>query len=438
MKKKRRIRRKAEPKLGWVYLTRAALDAARERLDSDEQGVRDELGFGAIHFGYADRFFPGTSVLLTRLRYALFIPWLYEDLQREYRGETFPRDELETMEQELALALKRHYVDSTKHGQGLDGLGIIGRFVVDDHPPVVLPSQIYWPTLVTWGIVAEQEDGSRPARTEVQTDWGRFAPSSAQRLKSQDGDVLNEVQPLFDLPKFSESDRRWSKRHSSGKISFELSEAERRALRTKLKELPRPPDPNASDGLSLFAQLAENIKQVDVYAKSPWSSAIRRFADDSDKHALRRAEQAAYLVQIGRGVYDALVARLRVKEQKNFDCKADEYLEGLLDDKALVQKARSLDFAAMAKDGVRIDPDLQNLLRKLQDWCAARRDVADLLDLFRDREINKKGEGKARLARGSRDRRRQWTPPPKGPRALSYRWDVVATLLIDLKYGDKQ
>ena len=31
----------------------------------------------------ADRFFPGTSVLHTRLRYALFVPWLVHKVCRE-------------------------------------------------------------------------------------------------------------------------------------------------------------------------------------------------------------------------------------------------------------------------------------------------------------------------------------------------------------------
>lgn len=44
------------------------------------QGVRDQIGFLAFHQAYADRFFPGTSVLHTRLRYALFVPWLYQGL----------------------------------------------------------------------------------------------------------------------------------------------------------------------------------------------------------------------------------------------------------------------------------------------------------------------------------------------------------------------
>lgn len=62
--------------VGWVLLSREAVARAEEALDPDDRGVRDEVGFLALHQGFADWFFPGTSVLHTRLRYVLFVPWL--------------------------------------------------------------------------------------------------------------------------------------------------------------------------------------------------------------------------------------------------------------------------------------------------------------------------------------------------------------------------
>ena len=64
-----------EPALGWTYLSRDALARAKSQMDEESMGVRDEIGFLTIHQRYADHFFPGTSVLHTRVRYALFVPW---------------------------------------------------------------------------------------------------------------------------------------------------------------------------------------------------------------------------------------------------------------------------------------------------------------------------------------------------------------------------
>ena len=55
-----------EPSLGWSYLSREALARAKAQMDEESTGVRDEIGFLTIHQSYADRFFPGTSVLHTR------------------------------------------------------------------------------------------------------------------------------------------------------------------------------------------------------------------------------------------------------------------------------------------------------------------------------------------------------------------------------------
>ncbi len=69
-----------EPSLGWTLLSRDALRRAETQLRTDVQGVRDEIGFLGLHQAYVDRLFPGTSVLHTRLRYVLFVPWIYMGL----------------------------------------------------------------------------------------------------------------------------------------------------------------------------------------------------------------------------------------------------------------------------------------------------------------------------------------------------------------------
>src|ERR1051326_9474065 len=70
---------------GWTYLSRDALRRAEAQLSNESGGVRDEIGFLILHQRYADQFFPGTSVLHTRLRYALFVPWLYQTLRQRVR-----------------------------------------------------------------------------------------------------------------------------------------------------------------------------------------------------------------------------------------------------------------------------------------------------------------------------------------------------------------
>src|SRR5688572_32609388 len=42
-----------------------------------EKGTVDELGIGTIRDAIADVLFPGTSTIMTRAKYYLFVPWIY-------------------------------------------------------------------------------------------------------------------------------------------------------------------------------------------------------------------------------------------------------------------------------------------------------------------------------------------------------------------------
>ena len=42
-----------------------------------ESDTRDELGIGTIRDAFSNMFFPGTTTIQTRVKYMLFIPWIY-------------------------------------------------------------------------------------------------------------------------------------------------------------------------------------------------------------------------------------------------------------------------------------------------------------------------------------------------------------------------
>lgn len=105
-----------------------------------ERETCDELGLGAIRDSIADHLFPGTSTIQTRLRYMLFIPWLYRALEKREVSEAQLRAEARDTEIRLADALKA----------GGESNGIIGR---DAGPRLQrLPSSVYWAGLGAWGI----------------------------------------------------------------------------------------------------------------------------------------------------------------------------------------------------------------------------------------------------------------------------------------------
>lgn len=106
-----------------------------------EKESRDELGLGGIRDSFADRLFPGTSTIQTRLRYMLFVPWMYRYLEEKRvslhdfarRADTAERDLIDTMR------------NVEEREAGVFG-GRSGRQLKR------LPSAVYWAGLGSWGI----------------------------------------------------------------------------------------------------------------------------------------------------------------------------------------------------------------------------------------------------------------------------------------------
>ncbi|MEE4211182.1 MAG: DUF6361 family protein [Parvularcula sp.] len=127
--------------IGWVDFDETERDRAQRLMDLfREQDSRDELGLGAIRDSIADHLFPGTSTIHTRLRYMLFIPWIFDSLP----SYLSPRDiaaKARQKEIELGQALM----------SGAPGaVGIIGKDAGEKLKR--LPSSIYWSGLESWGI----------------------------------------------------------------------------------------------------------------------------------------------------------------------------------------------------------------------------------------------------------------------------------------------
>ena len=125
----------------WLDYSERERRQVRDVLDLfREQETGDELGIGQIRDAFADLLFPGTTTIMTRARYFLFVPWIYLRLEqnRVPAGRLLAR--LREEENRLTkILLASHESD-----------GVIGR-VAGDHLQR-LPSNIYWLGLRSWGI----------------------------------------------------------------------------------------------------------------------------------------------------------------------------------------------------------------------------------------------------------------------------------------------
>lgn len=175
--------------LAWLDYSQADQRRAREVVAMfSQRESRDELGLGGIRDALSDTLFPGTSVVLTRARYFLFVPWLFREGAR--RGHAGPRlaSWVEGRERELIGALRA----------GGDHEGLIGRVV---GPGVqLLPSSIYWNSLRRFGIL--RHDGTMSQVAGLR-QIARSSEDTAELLERSDAVWTPSIPPapdgFFDL-----------------------------------------------------------------------------------------------------------------------------------------------------------------------------------------------------------------------------------------------
>lgn len=105
-----------------------------------EKGTVDELGIGTIRDAIADLLFPGTSTIMTRAKYYLFVPWVYRRLE----DKKIPSSEAARVarQDEIAIITALRAAGESRGVIGIDAGEGLKR----------LPSTVYWQSLGTLGI----------------------------------------------------------------------------------------------------------------------------------------------------------------------------------------------------------------------------------------------------------------------------------------------
>ena len=394
-----------KPTLGWTMLSRAEMRQA-ERLASGEHDTRDEIGFLLIHQGFADRFFPGTSVLHTRVRYALFIPWVFLHAKDHMERGRSLNGAIERELIQLAFRLKK----GERYGViGGDKLGQL-----TSQPP----DRVYWTALRQWGLLLP----SVSSRSEV---LRRLQAATRTAALDDDGGALDDdsTEVFCTVPKPPAG---WD--NPEGKLDFKMSAKEQDFLRRQLSQLTRP----GGTAQALLARLAESRDSFAAAAPALPRGLDAR-ADAADKQALGIARDAADLAAIGRAVYGALVEHLRAEDggpdANTFRMRLHSHFD------KHGKAAADCNLAGLEALLPSIPDYVQDVLQKTQAFVQNGKPEAyfSLRDSYQRSEVMRKTSSRARLANTSRSaqRRAEWdgkvnTDP------LHYRWYIVRDMLNDL------
>lgn len=389
-----------EPTLGWTYLSREALARAKAQMDEESMGVRDEIGFLTIHQRYADRFFPGTSVLHTRARYALFVPWLFEDLA----GMTGPAAQRALRERERQLAGRLREMGESQ---------VIGGRVFPK-PSSQPPSTVYWNALAVWGILRPRLNERTISRAQAHRQL-----RTAGAATDDDGQPLLSFDPPFvPLPGRPEN---WQ----GGDITLRLTAKEAEFLRERLVQLRR----NGGNELSLLARLIRTETEAPA---EMWADETQAIAGP-DQAPLMRAQQAASLAGVGRAVYDALLERVvEVTDKQEIATRHRDHLAEIIATHGPL--AAKLDISGLEADIGALPTKLHAVVTATKDWIASRSgNPAELFDVYAAAEARKGPRARLAPTPNGRARRLEWSSDEHGLASpLHYRWEQVSTLLNDL------
>lgn len=437
--------------LGWIEFSQAALRRMQSELDQSEKGVLDEVGVLGIHAAYADRFFPGTSVLHTRARYLFFVPWQYLTLARTHGGATpgEARAELNRLHLWLAQRLNER-----------ENRGVIGGTLTDDgRVPKQTPNLMYWPALEEFGLYRG------PGPSEILRRWGDLPLLEARVSARGEEAIVPELEPAqFDVPA---PPQRWGRKKAlREEVDFNLTRGEAEHLWSKLKALQ-----HRNRGEALLGHLARDIKDspAELSARFWEDSYVKRSAarcGEADR--LRRAGIASAVSAFIRGIYGALVEQQRNSEAHPETGQTTVHLDDLVDlccgkeaaepspelgeevapvSAADFETARRFKRADFEQDGIP-GPTLalmSHVTARLRDMPSQSDESAvstflldpDTYKLFMVEELRRKGARRARLGLNGygEELRRSFGDKDARLYPVTYHWRQVRTLLEDIKRG---
>jgi hypothetical protein len=260
-----------------------------------ETDTRDELGLGSIRDAFADHFFPGTSVIQTRARYFLFVPWMYLDFERKKVPSAETEARARKAETRLIQVLKASD----------DPAGTLGSRAGDTLKR--LPSNVYWLGLSSWKI--RLFDGS-------QDDYHRSLDGFYKRGHDARRDDDNEL-VAGGLRRNWHSDVPEPAEGFPNEAGFALTRDEARYLVDRIQlAAPR----------SLLAFLARRGHPAD--AAHAWMHPQLGEMSHEIQDALAHARLLAETMQGAAWLYNILLAEERAKSTGNVD-PVDEFRAAL-------------------------------------------------------------------------------------------------------------
>jgi hypothetical protein len=386
----------------------------REMLEMfSDKGTVDDLGIGTVRDAISNALFPGTSVIQTRARYFLFVPWLFRRAEQRHPQQLSAK----------ATDMERALIGALKSGGDWEGLigAQVGKNVRN------LPSAIFWSGLIQYGIFLSPslsigQYGRRAARgivaIDAEDEIGDRAPSFWQR------DIPDPPRDLFYFER----------------ATFDLTREEAEWLCERIISSDRPGQ--ASLLSAYIRDLRRGQSPPDVGAM--WDAALPLDTSVPIARLVHHAQRFSCAALGAALLYNLMLAEERSAAVEPTDDTSPDTYRLLLDEwTSHATRIRLSEWAAHPDDfwvcilenAGGIPPRTRQFLDGWSNVLAAGRNgiasSTEARDLIRHREIEHK-RGQARLA--NKKRLTEWTGYA-GTGGLTFRWPQVKRMLRDVAAG---
>jgi hypothetical protein len=380
-----------------------------------EKETRDELGMGSVRDSIAEQLFPGTSTIQTRLRYMMFVPWLYKRLEKDLEAKRFPTEEFSARAERMELELMIPLLESD------DKAGIFGKMAGKRLKR--LPSSVYWAGLGSWGIRRADMSRDQYHRSIAQVCKLRQNQTNLRvdrRNRGDDGEQAPDPASVTWHLKLPEPPEDFPKN-----ADLALMRDEAAFIRDQLL---------ARHSQSLLAHLAAHCSPASV--GYPWEHPDSSTFSHDHLVILKHARMITISMHGAALLYNYMLSEL---------CKREELVETYrnayttwtenLNQQEIAEWQMTALWTTVVRDGHNVPRQTRTFV---EDWIAfVRDDPAGLIannsarQLIQRRERRLKG-GRSRFA--NHRALEQWGGA-SGVQPLNYRWGSAARLLDDLYAG---
>ena len=401
-------------RLSWIDYD----DAERRRMHDlirlfSQPEARDELGMGVIRDSFADLFFPGTSTIQTRVKYFLFVAWIYRAL--ESKGLSAREFRLQADRQERALI--KPLLDNSP-----DKYGVFGKMSRD---VIRLPSSVYWRGLSEWGI--RKFNGSQ----EEYFDHTIVQKKHSTRIREDEDDSAPPTCWDPGLPPAPED--------MLNTATLALTEDEARYLRDCIKRsqpksvLSRLLDFGpVDDGITFVWEhpgMGELDKELQEYVEHArlFSTVIHGAAITYNLYLAELVKRDG--IEAGEDWHDSYLEKL-AQWAAAIEAERDKYRDWRLDRFWEIVEKKTSGNSSQARVFMSIWVDM---VKKNITNLSLISELPEIRKLVFDRELALKGK-KARVA--SMQSRKQWAGDTgSGMGRYEYRWSIARNFINELTTG---